>query len=49
MKLAVVGAGWAGLAAAVEAEGLRCVVAPTIMKDPPASAALGRTVLEAAG
>lgn len=32
-------------AAAVEAEGLRCVVAPTIMHDPTAAAALGEVVL----
>jgi LPPG:FO 2-phospho-L-lactate transferase len=32
-------------AAAVEAEGLRCVVAPTIMRDPAAAAALGEAVL----
>ncbi len=31
----------ADLAAAVEAEGVRCVVAPTIMSDPAAAAALG--------
>ena len=37
----------ADLADAVEAEGLRCVVAPTIMSSPEASAALGRTVLAA--
>jgi LPPG:FO 2-phospho-L-lactate transferase len=37
----------AELADAVEAEGLRCVVAPTIMSSPEASAALGRTVLAA--
>lgn len=39
----------AGLAAAVEAEGMRCVVAPTVMSTPAAAAALGRTVIEAAG
>jgi LPPG:FO 2-phospho-L-lactate transferase len=39
----------AGAAAAVEAEGLRCVVAPTIMRDPAASAALARTVLDCVG
>lgn len=38
----------AGLAAAVEAEGLRCVVAPTIMRGPAEAAALARTVLAAA-
>jgi LPPG:FO 2-phospho-L-lactate transferase len=35
----------AALAAAVEAEGVRCVIAPTIMRDPGTSAALGRVVL----
>ena len=35
----------AALAAAVEAEGVRCVVAPTIMRDPAAAAALGEVVL----
>ncbi len=34
-------------AAAVEAEGVRCVVAPTIMRGPVEAAALGRTVLSA--
>ena len=37
----------AGLAAAVEAEGVRCVVAPTIMSDVARSAALARVVLDA--
>ena len=37
----------AHLADAVEAEGVRCVVAPTIMSSPERAAALGRTVLEA--
>ena len=37
----------AGLAAAVEAEGLRCVVAPTIMRDRDAAAALSQVVLAA--
>jgi LPPG:FO 2-phospho-L-lactate transferase len=37
----------AGLAPAVEAEGIRCVVAPTIMSSPERSAALSRTVLDA--
>jgi len=37
----------AALADAVEAEGLRCLVAPTVMSDPAAAAALGTTVLEA--
>jgi LPPG:FO 2-phospho-L-lactate transferase len=36
-------------ARAVEAEGVRCVVAPTIMRDAASSAALARTVLEAVG
>jgi LPPG:FO 2-phospho-L-lactate transferase len=35
----------ADLASKVEAEGLRCVVAPTIMSDPAAAAALARLVL----
>jgi LPPG:FO 2-phospho-L-lactate transferase len=39
----------AGLAAAVEAEGVRAVVAPTIMKGPDESAALARVVLRPAG
>ena len=34
-------------AAAVAAEGLRCVVAPTIMRGPDEAAALGRAVLAA--
>jgi LPPG:FO 2-phospho-L-lactate transferase len=34
-------------AAAVEAEGLRCVVAPTLMTGPAEAAALARTVLDA--
>ena len=37
----------ASLAAAVEAEGVRCVVAPTIMSDLARSAALARVVLDA--
>ena len=37
----------ADLADAVEAEGVRCVVAPTIMSTPERAAALGRTVLDA--
>jgi LPPG:FO 2-phospho-L-lactate transferase len=37
----------ADLADAVEAEGLRCVVAPTIMSNPERSAALARVVLAA--
>jgi LPPG:FO 2-phospho-L-lactate transferase len=36
-------------AAEVEAEGLRCVVTPTVMRTPEAAAALARTVLDAAG
>jgi LPPG:FO 2-phospho-L-lactate transferase len=39
----------ADLAAAVEAEGVHCVVAPTIMRDADAAAALGRVVLGAVG
>jgi LPPG:FO 2-phospho-L-lactate transferase len=34
-------------AGAVEAEGMRCVVAPTIMRDPASSAAVARAVLDA--
>jgi len=37
----------AGLAPAVEAEGVRCVVAPTVMSSRERSAALSRTVLDA--
>ena len=37
----------ANLAAAVEAEGVRCVVAPTIMRDTLAAAALAKVVLAA--
>lgn len=37
----------ADLAPAVEAEGMRCVVAPTIMSGPDEAAALGRVVLTA--
>jgi LPPG:FO 2-phospho-L-lactate transferase len=37
----------AALAAAVESEGVRCVVAPTVMSDPARSAALARVVLDA--
>jgi LPPG:FO 2-phospho-L-lactate transferase len=37
----------AGLSGAVEAEGVRCVVAPTIMSSVERSAALSRTVLDA--
>ena len=36
-----------GLAAAVESEGMRCIVAPTIMHGPAEAAALARTCLEA--
>jgi LPPG:FO 2-phospho-L-lactate transferase len=39
----------AALAPAVEAEGVRCVVAPTVMRDAGAAAALGRVVLGALG
>lgn len=52
-------AGWVGtlviderdaaLAGAVEAEGVRCVVAPTVMSTPEDAAALARVVLDAAG
>jgi LPPG:FO 2-phospho-L-lactate transferase len=38
----------AGSAAAVEAEGVRCVVAPTVMSDVARSAQLSRTLLDAA-
>jgi LPPG:FO 2-phospho-L-lactate transferase len=37
----------ADLAGAVEAEGVRCVVAPTVMHGPPEAAALGRVVVAA--
>ena len=37
----------AGLAPAVEAEGVRCVVAPTVMHGVAEAAALARTVLDA--
>jgi LPPG:FO 2-phospho-L-lactate transferase len=37
----------AGLAGAVEAEGVRCVVAPTIMSTVERSTALSRTVIDA--
>jgi LPPG:FO 2-phospho-L-lactate transferase len=39
----------AGLAPAVEAEGVRCVVTDTVMRDPVVAAALARTTLEVAG
>jgi LPPG:FO 2-phospho-L-lactate transferase len=39
----------AGLAGAVEAEGVRCVVAPTIMSTVERSTALSRTVIDALG
>lgn len=39
----------AGLAAAIEAEGVRCVVAPTVMSNVEVAARLSRTVLDAAG
>jgi LPPG:FO 2-phospho-L-lactate transferase len=38
----------AGLAGAVEAEGMRCVVTPTVMRGPEQAAALARAVLAAA-
>ena len=38
----------AALAGAVEAEGMRCVVAPTVMRGPAEAAALARVVLGAA-
>jgi LPPG:FO 2-phospho-L-lactate transferase len=37
----------AALCDAVESEGLRCVVAPTVMSTPARAAALGQTVLDA--
>jgi hypothetical protein len=37
------------LASAVEAEGVSCVVAPTLMTDVDAAAGLARAVLGAAG
>jgi LPPG:FO 2-phospho-L-lactate transferase len=37
----------ADLAGEVERQGMRCVVAPTVMRGPAEAAALGRTVLEA--
>jgi hypothetical protein len=39
----------AHLAPAVEAEGVRCVVAPTVMSTLDRSAALARVVLDAIG
>jgi LPPG:FO 2-phospho-L-lactate transferase len=39
----------AALASSVEAEGMRCVVAPTVMHGPAEAAALARVCLEAAG
>lgn len=39
----------ADLAGAVEAEGVRCVVAPTVMSGPPEAAALARVTLGGAG
>ncbi len=39
----------AALAPAVESEGLRCIVAPTIMSTVERAASLARTVLEAHG
>ncbi|MDQ4070793.1 MAG: 2-phospho-L-lactate transferase [Actinomycetota bacterium] len=44
----VVDAADASLAAAVEAEGMRCVVAPTVMRGAAEAAALAKIVLEAA-
>lgn len=38
----------AGLAGAVEAEGMRCVITPTVMRGVPEAAALARVVLDAA-
>lgn len=37
----------AGLASRVEAEGVRCIVAPTVMSSPERAAMLGRVVLDA--
>src|SRR5690606_34250061 len=37
----------AALASAVEAEGMRCIVAPTVMSDPGAARALAETCLAA--
>jgi hypothetical protein len=37
----------AALADRVEAEGLRCIVAPAVMSSPEAAAALAKTVLAA--
>jgi len=39
----------ASLAAAVEAEGIRCIVAPTVMSSPERSADLARVVVDGAG
>ena len=39
----------AGLAPAVEAEGMRAVVTPAVMHGPAEAAALARVVLDAAG
>jgi hypothetical protein len=36
-------------ATAVEAEGVRCVVAPTVMRTPERAEALARVVVDAAG
>ncbi len=36
-------------AAAIEAEGVRCVVTPTVMSTPERAAALARAVVDAAG
>jgi LPPG:FO 2-phospho-L-lactate transferase len=46
-RILVVDEADAGLAGAVEAEGMRCVVAPTIMHGPAEAAALARVCLEA--
>jgi len=39
----------AGLASRVEAEGVRCIVAPTVMSSPERAAILGRVVIDAGG
>ena len=39
----------ASSAAAIEAEGVRCVVTPTVMSTPERAEALGRAVVDAAG
>lgn len=45
----VVDAADAALAPAIEAEGIRCVVTDTIMRDPDVAAALARTTIDAGG